>query len=778
MRYSRRTVRFVLAGVTVASAGLLWGVLAMAKAPASPPIVLAHQESPVYLGPHEHNVISIAFAPDGTTIATGAADGRLRLWDAATGRLRSIHADDATYSLGHISYSPDGKRIAAVAGLFSPGKDVILWDASSGRIAQEIADATEKENASTEPAPFVYKGKPTNFRPGSAVAYSPDGRILATAPDSVVLRDAGSGGVIARLKQPAKGVKAIAFSPDGKTLATAADDKKVRLWSVLAGELERTLDGPTQPLNAVDVSPDGRFIVATSSANRSLLDKSPIGYVWVWERGQNRARKIEVGNVGARDVAFVSATSFVVAAGRDVSLIDVADEKIQPPRKIWSHTKDVLVVAVSPDRRLVASGGADRTVDLVDLSTEKLVHHLPGLVDHISSVSTSTDGKLFATATIDARFWQHLPPGEASFATRYKTYFSNEANADRIQTSEVRVWSAKDGRLVSLLPLAECQTTAMKFIPRSARLVVTGWTPGKGCLLSVWDAESRKSVMDFPNQTTEVLSIAISPDGRVLATGDAEGNLMTWDLAAGTKTRSLKQEHRIEAVAFSADGKRLATGDADKTIRLMDVSSLAVARTLKSQGYIEALDFSPDSKLLAAGTREPGLEVWNLADRAEGRPLVAPGDYLDSNAGFVAFSPDGRFIACGGHGKDIAIFETATFKLHCEMRGHGHPATAIAFLPDGRLISGASERTTRMWDPNQNKLLATWVTMPADAEQNWSDEWLAYKPSGEFVASSKLDRLVGWRTGGETILGPEDATHRRVESLFPMDSVEQKTNRE
>ena len=315
--------------------------------------------------------------------------------------------EDSIRGIDALAFAPQGNEVAVVGALL--GKEAAIWDIASGRIARGIeaaAGSADSAAVARDGGSMVYKGRPITFGVLSAVAYSPDGRLLALAGDGVVLRETDTGRVVARFKQPAKGVKAIAFSPDGKTLATAATDRKLRLWHLPSGELTATLGGATQPPTSLAFSPDGdRIVAAGNSSSRSLLGtpQTPHGFLWAWDGRAGVPRELPMGEVEVRQAAFLADDKVVVAAGRSLVEIDLNDGAARPT-EIWRHVGNALALAVSPDRRLVAVGGADRTVDIVDLSQKKLVHRLPGLMDIVSAVAASGDGKQFASATTDLRF--------------------------------------------------------------------------------------------------------------------------------------------------------------------------------------------------------------------------------------------------------------------------------------------------------------------------------------------------------------------------------------
>ena len=158
---------------------------------------------------HTSPVNSVAFSPDGKTLASGSADGTVRLWDVATRRQIGNNLTGGS-AVNSVAFSPDGKTLASG----SADDTVRLWDVATG---QQIGDPLTGHTGAV-----------------NSVAFSPDGKTLASGSDDHTVRlwDVASLTGIATLTGHTGAVNSVAFSPDGKTLASGSDDDTVRLWDV------------------------------------------------------------------------------------------------------------------------------------------------------------------------------------------------------------------------------------------------------------------------------------------------------------------------------------------------------------------------------------------------------------------------------------------------------------------------------------------------------------------------------------------------------------------
>jgi WD40 repeat protein len=259
------------------------------------------------------------------------------------------------------------------------------------------------------------------------------------------------------------------------------------------------------------------------------------------------------------------------------------------------------------------------------------------------------------------------------------------------------------------------------------------------------------------DRTPVALTVAFSPDGKALATGDGGEPVVArqpgqsqfavhlFDAVTGQERAAWAgHEAPIEAVAFSPDGKTLASASFDKSVRIWEVATGKEAAVLRLAEPVHALAFAPDGKSLVTGGGQPSkcdLRLWDLGG-AEPKERLSFAGHTGAVHG-VAFSPNGKTVATASSDTSVRLWDPATGKEQTLLKGHTNRVRAVAFNPDGKtLVSGDQVGRLIVWD------LATRAERTTIQAHEGMVSALAFTPDGTGLASAGSDDpqlgLVGY----------------------------------
>ncbi len=518
-------------------------------------------------------------------------------------------------------------------------------------------------------------------------------------------------------------VRSLVFTPDGQ-LITAGDDKTIRIWDpatgntlgVIRGEIS---EGHAGKIYALAVSPNGRWLAAGG--------------------------RIQEGEGGSHPIRLYDLESRRLAA------------------LLFGHKGAVLSLDFSSDGQRLLSGGTDDVAIVWDVVRRQALLRLAGHEGDVNAARFTRDGDKVATASDDltVRLWRvsdgaavGILRGHADKVISLAISPLNGAIASGGFDGIIQLWDGKTGNPLRRLARQKTEVMGLTFAP-DGRTLLSG-TGGKPYHVRIRDVVTGNETVVHRGHDSLVLAVAISPHGRMVATGGGSNNeVRLWNPRTGKLVRTLSGVGRaIWSVGFSKDGRSIAWGGTPAVGSPYAQAPLEFSLRLpigeRATGVPKPLSSADGSTFRQAVVRQGRIALQHKAGGNFGyyadldvlldgivKTTIPRGEADGYSHNAYTLSPNGRMIVAGGGHGWLTAYDIKGRRLG-EFVGHTGDIWSVAISPDGQLLlSGSDDQTIRLWNVATRENIAT-LFHARDGE------WVLWTPQGYFAASPNGDEHVGW----------------------------------
>ncbi|MBN3891820.1 MAG: hypothetical protein HWQ43_22570 [Nostoc sp. JL31] len=266
----------------------------------------------------------------------------------------------------------------------------------------------------------------------------------------------------------------------------------------------------------------------------------------------------------------------------------------------------------------------------------------------------------------------------------------------------------------------------------SGKLLATGDTNGE---IRLYEVASSQQILTCKGHAGWVWSVSFSPDGQVLASGSNDQTIKLWDTDNGQCFKTLEgHSGGVRSVTFSPDSQVLASGSDDQTVKLWNTTTGKCLKTLQEVGCsVWSVAFSPKDYILASGNDDYTVRLWDINSSSCIQTLEGHTQRVYS----VTFSPDGNTLASGSHDQTVKLWDISTAQCFKTLQGHTDLVHSVTFSVDGNaLVSCGDDQTVKVWDFSTGQCLKT---LQGHRNRVWS---LATCINKNICASSSDDQTV------------------------------------